>query len=270
LAAIATAAALVAGATLASADLTSDTDRTTIAPGETGVATAKCSRGSEAVSGGFNSPGFASGANGIYTYASKRAGERKAKALGEQTEAPAARLTAYVYCDGSEPGLKTRTASAPVNFFEDVSVTARCPRNSEAIWGGFASPGVPADDLPILTIGSSRKGKRRWTVSGVSFADTEPLTLKAFVYCDKSEPGLVVRTKSTLLDADESGRATARCRRGSEAVSGGYFAPGGFDPDVGSEIYFRESHRVGKREWTASGTNSGDPDARLTAVAYCR
>ena len=162
-----------------------------------------------------------------------------------------------------------RSASTPVGDGDDASVTAKCPRGSEAVWGGFANPNVPADELPLLPLGSSREGKRRWTVSAVSFNnDTDPLTLRVIVYCDQGQPELVVRENSTRLGADETGTATARCRRGSEAVSGGYFAPGGFSTAGGSEIYFRESRRVGRRRWTASGTNSGDP-ARLTAFAYC-
>ena len=79
---------------------------------------------------------------------------------------------------------------------------------------------------------------------------------------------LRTRSASTTIAPDEKGAATAKCRKGSEAVSGGFFAPGGFDLNTGSEIYFYESHRVGKRRWTASGLNQGDP-ARLTAYAYC-
>jgi hypothetical protein len=236
---------------------------TTIAAGADGAATAKCKQGSEAVSGGFKSPGFipppSVGAPQVYIEDSTREGKRKVTALAHNSGGGTGTLIVEAYCDTDKPGLKTKTKStATIEFLEDASATAKCRKGSEAVWGGF--------DSPNLSIGSSREGKRKWTASSVNYDDPAPLTV--YVYCDKSEPGLKVKKASTTVGADEIGTATAKCKQGSEATSGGYFAPGGFDQNVGSEIYFYESHRKGKRKWTASGLNQGDP-AKLTAVAYC-
>jgi phage terminase large subunit-like protein len=195
----------------------------------------------------------------VFIEDSTRDGKRRATALAHNSGSSAGELIAHAYCDKDKPGLKTKTAStAAIGFLEDASATAKCGKGSEAVWGGF--------DSPNLSIGSSREGKRKWTASAVNFDPPAPLTV--YVYCDKGEPGLKTKEASTTVGADEIGSATARCRKGSEAVSGGYFAPGGFDLDVGSEIYFYESFRKGKRKWTASGLNLGDP-ATLTVFAYC-
>jgi hypothetical protein len=258
------AAIAVASASIAGGALKTKSASTTIAPGADGSATAKCKRGSEAVSGGFKSPGFipppSVGAPQAYVEDSTREGKRKVTALAHNSGGGTGTFIVEAYCDKNKPGLKTKTEStATIEFLEDASATARCGKGSEAVWGGFNSPN--------LSIGSSREGRRKWTASGVNY--DEPAPLSVYVYCDKSEPGLKVKKASTTVGADEIGTATARCRKGSEAVSGGYFAPGGFDQNVGSEIYFYESHRIGKRKWTASGLNQGDP-AKLTAFAYCK
>jgi len=264
-------AALVAAIAPASWALRTRSASTTIAPDEKGAATAKCRKGSEAVSGGFENPGwdYLSGTDtAIWTYGSKRDGRRKVAALGAQDGAASGNLIAVAYCDRDQPGLKGTSASTEVAFLDDESVTAKCRRGSEAVWGGFKDTAAQPAELPILPLGSSREGKRKWTASGVKFGAPDPSTLTVFAYCDKSEPGLKTRSRSTTIGHDQTGSATAKCRRGSRAVSGGFFAPGGFDLNTGSEIYFYESHRVGKRGWTASGLNQGDP-ARLTAFAYC-
>jgi hypothetical protein len=237
---------------------------TTIAPADDGSSTAKCKRGSEAVSGGFESPGFVPPLDSVagpavFSFESRREGKRKIAASAQNSGSDPGELISDAYCDKDPPGLRTKTAStARIDFLDDDSATAKCRKGSEAIWGGF--------DSPDLSIGSSRKGKRKWKASAVNFNDPAPLTV--FVYCDKSEPGLKAKKASVTLGHDEIGSATARCGKGSEAISGGYFAPGGFDLNVGSEIYFYESHRKGKRKWTASGLNQGDP-ATLTVFAYC-
>jgi hypothetical protein len=261
--------ALVAVIAPASWGLRTRSASTTIAPDEKGAATAKCKRGSEAVSGGFENPGWdllSMTDTAIWTYGSRRDGRRKVAALGVQDGTVSGNLIAFAYCDKDQPGLKRTSASTAVAFLDDESITAKCKRGSEAVWGGFNDTAVQSADFPILPLGSSREGKRKWTASGVKFDD--PSTLTVVAYCDKSEPGLKTRSRSTTIGHDQTGSATAKCRRGSKAVSGGFFAPGGFDLNTGSEIYFYESHRVGKRKWTASGLNQGDP-AKLTAYAYC-
>ena len=138
--------ATYAAAGVAVGALTPTTDRTTISPDQKGISIARCDRGTEAVSGGFNSPGFAAGANGVYVHVSKRGSKRTVRASGHQTASSESGLVAYAYCDRENRDLKVRSASTPVGDGDDASVTAKCPRGSEAVWGGFANPNVPADE----------------------------------------------------------------------------------------------------------------------------
>jgi phage terminase large subunit-like protein len=252
------------GVAASAAALKTKSASTTIASGDDGSATAKCKRGTEAVAGGFKSPGFITPLDSVagpavFSFESRRDGRRTLLGSAHNSGSDTGTLVVQTYCDTDKPRLKTLSASsATIDFLDDDSATARCGKGSEAVWGGF--------DSPDLSIGSSREGRRKWTASAVNFNDPAPLTV--YAYCDKSEPGLKTKAKSTTIGHDQVGTATAKCKRGSEAVSGGYFAPGGFDLDVGSEIYFYESHRKGKRKWTASGLNQGDP-AKLTTFAYC-
>lgn len=264
-------AALVVSVALVSstvAALTTEFDSTTLALDETGSATAKCGTRSEAVSGGFRNPGFdylSATASAIWTFASRRDGGRMVRATGNNDGETSGDLIAYAYCARGGRGLTTRSDSTPLEFGEQVSATARCGRGSRVIWGGFEM--TPEASLPLLPLGSSREGRRKWTASATTF-DSGPATLTVFAYCRRNGPRLTQAAGSTRLGNDEAGSATAKCERGTEAVSGGFFAPGGFSTGGGSEIYFYESRRLRERKWRASGLNQGDP-ARLIAYAYC-
>lgn len=252
----------------ASAALTAKSDGTTLAPDETGSATAECGKRSGAVSGGFRNPGFdylSATDTAIWSLTSKRDGGRAVTATGHNDGEASGELIAYAYCGRAGSGLTTKSSSSPLELGEQGSATARCKRGSRVVWGGFEM--APATSFPLLPLGSSREGRRRWTASGTTYGD-DPATLKVFAYCQRSGPRLTRTRSSTLLGNDEAGSATAKCERGTEAVSGGFFAPGGFSTGGGSEIYFYESRRVRERNWRVSGLNQGDP-ALLTAYAYC-
>jgi len=261
--AVATSSALLAVAAFAVAALQPRSAEEEVAAGGEGSPTAKCDNGSAAVSGGLENPDYGAGsASALYIGGLLRDGDRRVTAAGGNSGTSPATLIAHAYCDKSNPDLQTVTKSAPVED-DFKAVSAKCAPGSEAVWGGFSSDGNDS----ILSLGSSRDTKRKWTASAIQFGD--PSTLTVYAYCDKSEPGLMEKSKSVMLGHDELGSATAKCRKGHEAVSGGYLQPGEFGTSAGSEIYFFESYRVSKRRWTASGLNQGDPGSRLTAFAYC-
>jgi hypothetical protein len=233
---------------------------TEIESGESGSATAKCKRGSEAVSGGFDA------ATNAEVIESSRAGKREWTAAG-RAGGGGATFTVSAYCDKSEPGLKTKATEVPID--PDglvVSATAKCKRGTEAVSGAFESE---SDGAPPVTA-SSRVGKRRWRASGLVFANS-PGTFRAVAYCDKSEPGLKTKTATAKIDSFAHGSATAKCKRGTEAVSGGFASP---EPEVlaagfpGPAVVVLASTREGKRRWTASGF-AGFGGGTLTAYAYC-
>jgi hypothetical protein len=78
-------------------------------------------------------------------------------------------------------------------------------------------------------------------------------------------------SKSTTIAGGASRGATAKCPQGSEAVAGGFAAPG-FDPTYdGRSILDFTSKRVGDRRWKTRGHNfseNGTP-GKLISFAYC-
>jgi hypothetical protein len=80
---------------------------------------------------------------------------------------------------------------------------------------------------------------------------------------------LTTKSKTVSVDNLENGSASAKCKQGTKAVSGGFQAE--FDPSSGATPVFlmSESRRSGGREWTSSGFNLGD-SGDLTSFAYCR
>jgi hypothetical protein len=77
--------------------------------------------------------------------------------------------------------------------------------------------------------------------------------------------GLKTKSQTVEVDPAENGTATAKCKQGTKAVSGGFEAE--FIPPF---LLIEESRRTGGREWTSTAfDNSGDP-GDLTSFAYCR
>jgi hypothetical protein len=81
---------------------------------------------------------------------------------------------------------------------------------------------------------------------------------------------LKTRSSTTTIAAGEGGAATATCKRGAKAVSGG-FETEFFGVDTNFPFIPAESsRRSGPREWTSSGYNNGNGEGDLTSFAYCR
>jgi hypothetical protein len=271
---IASAVAAVAMVSVASGALKTKSASTTVGDdNDAGSATAKCKRGSEAVSGGFDNPNFdpdfsiiTPGA-AIFNIKSEREGRRKWSATGQNAGTDPGELVAYAYCDKKEPGLKRKSATVTIDGNTTASATAKCKKGSVAVSGGYGSEDVLPGFLPLA---SMREGKRKWTVRAYNFDFPASDELTAFVYCDKSDPGVKTKSASTEVIADEAGSATATCKRGSEAVSGGFDTPDG-DPTVpiSPAIFPYESRRTGKRTWTGSGWNQ-EEDGTFVVYAYCK
>ena len=269
-----TACALLAsaGVAVANASLkTASSEKTLGAVG--GSVTARCQRGSEAVSGGFANPDFDPSGSGsqFLPINSRRKGERGFKTAVVNEESESGRFIAYAYCDPHEPGLG-------VSFGENFGVpaeqlgsaVARCPRGSEAVSGGFQSPDFanvsPGSD--VFPIDSRRTSERQCKLTGYNDG-TESGRLKAYAYCDPREPGLKTRSKDASISSSGVGSAIAKCPEGSEAVAGGF--EGNFvqvmSGFAGTSTF--TSKRTGTRTWKASGYAS-EPASTLTSFAYCK
>jgi hypothetical protein len=78
-----------------------------------------------------------------------------------------------------------------------------------------------------------------------------------------------LKTKSQTVEVDpgENGSATAKCRQGTKAVSGGFEAE--FDA-FAPFLLIEESRRTGGREWTSTAFGNSGSSGDLTSFAYCR
>jgi hypothetical protein len=141
--------------------------------------TARCGRGKEAVSGGFEFED-----SELVVTSSKRAGKRSWE-IG-YIAVPETTVTAFALCDKSEPGLKTKQGSMTPPVGGPASAIAKCKRKQQLRSGGFeAEYNYPTGEDQSLVHESSKPGKRRWEVAG-SAIDGEP-EMVAYAYCDKKE-----------------------------------------------------------------------------------
>jgi hypothetical protein len=216
---------------------------------------ATCKRGQEAVAGGFFADPDVLGT--LLEFDSLREGKRSWSF--QLYEGSGGEATAYAYCDKREPGLKVKQATEPLaeNFITQ-SVTAKCKQGQEAVSGGFEAPFTE-----MSVVGSKRSGKRTWEAQFIGPAGVE---VTAIAYCDKDEPRLKTKQASTNLAEDETGSATAKCKRKQELRSGGFEAE--FSEAAGNTGLANGSRRDGKRRWEVTGFGlEGSPE--FTAYAYC-
>jgi hypothetical protein len=175
--------------------------------------------------------------------------------------------------------LASESGTATIDPQQNGTASARCRSGSEAVAGGFAAPGLDptADTGPaILTYASNRPVDGKWQASGHNFsrADSPPAKgvpgagpLVAYAYCDKHDPSVAVRSKSATVDGGGHASLTVNCRRGSEAVSGGFQSD---TPDTtGLTDYAYTSKRVGKQAWKVALLNPDMSSHKVRAFAYC-
>lgn len=245
-------------------------DETTLAPGELGSATAKCERGSRAVSGGFNLRGVdAKGPSFPFSAGTFRGARRSwtSRAENSSSSPTPATLVSFAYCSRDLPPLTVEATSSDTVPYDTAEVLrARCPRGSEVVSGGFKAPGSGGNQVAIFE--SRRVGKRTWrvTASGTSKSETRAVAL---AYCANRDLGLDTRSASDSSNQDTTDVvAKARCREGQQAVSGGFELEG----DLSGSAYvtvFR-SFRAGGRGWKAVAANySGTEPITWNAYAYC-
>jgi hypothetical protein len=231
-----------------------------VAPGDTESATATCPKGFRAVSGGFKAP------DPTNLRISSRSGRRGWTSMANvvPSSPDSGTVAALAYGSDELPKLKTRSATTDdIPYGPTGTVSARCPKGQEAVSGGFEAPASGTGFNQVHTIGSRRIGKRTWQVTGQGAANSEH-RLNAFVYCSKDKVGL----KARVASASALGELTkkARCKKGQEAISGGFeasIAGGNFvDP--------RESRRAGRRGWAATMTSEDEAGSvDLDVYAYC-
>ena len=235
----------------------------TIPGRQSGSATAHCARGSETVSGGFATPAFDPQGNGpaIFTQTSMRKRTRHWKSTGANLGNSDGKLLAFAYCDLHSPGLKVRSHGTTVTGGQTGSVEAKCPKGSEAVSGGFSQNGA------IFTFASRRVNDRTWKVAGYNNR-MQDAQLRAFAYCDKHQPNLKPRAKtSSSIPPDSTGSVSVKCRHGGEARSGGF--TGSVDNNARGAFPF-VSRRKGSSRWKAAAFGNTPGGGPLTVIAYCK
>ena len=80
---------------------------------------------------------------------------------------------------------------------------------------------------------------------------------------------LKTKSASTTLSPEELDSVTAKCKKGTKAVSGGFQSDTNPSLPSGSYIFPYVSRAEGGRKWTSAGLNSAEP-GELTSFAYCR
>jgi hypothetical protein len=267
-------AALAGWTAVAAAGLSSHRKGVTVPSTKDRDVSASCDSGSEAVSGGFASPGFDpqgnDAANLVFT--TSRSHEDHWRVAGHNFGAASGKLFSYVYCDRHEPGLVVASKSNSIPASDHGSATAKCPRGTEAVSGGFRSPKAGPDAETLFAFTSKRVGDRKWKVAVGNNDSTDAHKLKAFAYCDKHQPGLVTRSKDRTLAGGDKLSLSPKCPNGRRAFSGGYAST--IDPATDTAGFAFTSRRDSKSSWKVSAFGNGGGMAMTTstetALVYCK
>jgi hypothetical protein len=262
--------------------------------GTTGSATATCPKGQTPIAGGWNSPGSVR-QSFLTVYSSTRSGKRGwtiSAVINGFVTPPATQfklnLTAYAYCRaGTALRSQTKAVSLPLiqNNFNFVTATAKCPKGTVAISGGFQIP-APNTSTAGWVHQSSRQSTRSWSasVTAATTNSTPAMNVTTIAYC---APGTAPATRKTTVPAPPSdtppgaptptpGAApivakSPKCGGGLQMISGGFRSPSVIATPQPSTIPFiYESRRLGsKGPWQTSMFNSGTNPTTLTSVGYC-
>lgn len=245
---------------------------TRVAPQVSGSATAECRPGYVVLAAGFASPGYDPlTANGgpLARFASMPAGKRGVTTAGFNfSNNDPHELDSFAYCGKREHAPKVRSDRVEVAHQSYESVTAECPRGSQAISGGFST------NRGVITLTSKRAGDSGWTVAGFNIDDSGnpgAAWLKAYVYCKSPGPTIVTEAKHGTVTTGFL-TSNVRCPDGGRAVAGGF---DGHIGAVGGQLTAAgalDSKRTADgRGWTTSSLSISVPSpATITTYAYCR
>jgi hypothetical protein len=269
-------AALILGAIAASgAKLKTSSATTIVESGESGSATAKCKQGTKAVSGGYVTPPDTPDGLGAEAHESRRVGSKK-WTTSTYNSGTGENLTSFAYC--RDEAIRVATAQVGIAaqqpgfppLLDTGSATAKCPRGTKVVSGGFDNPDFDfqggSTGTNIRPYEMRKVGKRRWKVSASNRSNNAG-TLVAYAYCHDGKALKTKRVSKSLVLKPGAPRATAiaRCKRSQRAVSGGFSSA---QPADFGGPFVTESRRKGKRKWVVSAF-SNEVGPAITAYAYC-
>jgi hypothetical protein len=267
---------------LAGKDLRTKTKTVEVDSQDTGSATAKCKRGTKAVSGGFfGELDISDTSPGVLVEGSFRGRGRTWRADGiNLSSTEDGDLVSEAYCrhqkvksrKGAEESID---GAGGMGTFDTETVTAKCRRGTRLLSGGFESPEFDEVDFTagsgsVIIPQSSRKvGKRGWEAEGLNLGPDSG-DFRAQVNCREGGRNLKTREASEEVDPSpdtEEVEITARCRRSERVISGGFDLESN-DPDA--IAVFTSSRKAGRRGWNVEGIVGSSTETReVTAFAYC-
>ncbi|MFN8160867.1 MAG: hypothetical protein U0R52_07480 [Solirubrobacterales bacterium] len=250
-----------------------------LAAGQVGSAVSRCPAGKGIVAAGFGAGNFTPGLGGAapVRVGSHRLGPRRLRTTGYNFGEKPGTLRGIPYC--SKLGLGVRVARQKVFLPPQTPgvAIATCPPGTEAISGGFASPGFADQGPRVVALTSRREGRNAWRVEAFNLVDgsgPDPQphagTLVAYAYCLEHGPRILTRSRTAAAGAMGVPRkVTARCPDRTRVLSGGFDGNIYLSVDsTGSGAV--ASRRLGPRAWqTSSVTISDRKGAKATVYAYC-
>jgi hypothetical protein len=161
--------------------------------------------------------------------------------------------------------LKETSATYTVGPAEAAEGIAECEGNKRVVSGGFSGPELVEGGPVILPVDSTREGRRGWRAREFNFGTADEAT--AYGYCGGGIGKLKAKSKSATLGPDELAVVKAKCKRGGEAVAGGFDMP---DPEGAADlVVVVSSKRGGKRAWKAKFFNGFLDSQEVTTEVYC-
>jgi hypothetical protein len=174
----------------------------------------------------------------------------------------AALLTAAAVAAGA---LKESSETFTVGVNATAEGIAACKGNKRVVSGGFSAPEWVEGGPVTQPVDSTREGKGAWRARQHNFGAADEAT--AYGYCGGGVGKLKAKSKSATLDPDELDVVKAKCRRGSEAVAGGFDVP---DPEGPADyVTVVSSKRGGKRAWKTKFFNGFLDSREVTTEVYC-
>jgi hypothetical protein len=238
-----------------------------------------CDRYGEAVSGGFANPDFSRATSTMYLFGFNPTQGRpvgsswRATVVNLGTAANGSgTLRVFAYCAVRErPRLFRRTATTTIRGRHTGGATARCPRGSEAMSGGFSmlprrgeNPYYPY--VKLFGYESRRIGNRRWHASAVNMKRHGKDRFIVLVKCDPRVPGLRGRSKQVEVPTNGTASVGVSCGDKRKAVSGGF--EGKVRVPSGDGTFPFRLNRITHRRWRAAAFDEGTA-APFTAYVYC-
>ena len=236
-----------------------------------------CPKGTRAAGGGFatSEPVIRQvNSSASLVFESRRIRGRQWRASALQVIGGPMTLTSYVYCQARLGRVRAR--SQPINLAGAGSTigaaTARCPRRSRAISGGFGTSTPVAPISGAIPFESTRQGRRAWRVTAILGTDIAA-TLTSYVYCSRRRSiGPVFPASDVAVGQGAVADVLAGpCPRWRSPIAGGFVTSTPSLLGQAEIMVVFESRRI-KRHWRVRGFEGGEQSTSsnsLIGAAYC-